>query len=501
MKRATTLLLGSILLLAACAKPAAPKPVLLDVPDDPTISLALWFKVGSQDDPPGKEGLARLTAEMLSDASTTANRYEAILEKLYPLASAYGASVDREMIVFSGRTHRDNLDAYLALYEDAFLRPAFLAEDFERLKTDALNEIENSLRYASDEELGKAALYAFVFEGTRYAHPTVGTVEGLRSITLDDVRAFYQANFTRDRAVVALGGAIDAPLVARLEQARDRLPAATEGSAATGAPAAPSIDGRRVWLVDKPNADASISFGFPIDVRRGEREFYALWVANSWLGEHRNSSSHLYKVIREVRGLNYGDYSYIESFPNGGRRSMPPTHVGRQRQIFEVWIRTLPNTQAQFALRAAVRELDRLIADGMSEQEFELTRSFLQKYILHFADTTRTRLGYAIDDAFYGIDGDGHLARFRTTLDELTRDEVNAAIRKHLQTERMKIAIVTGDAAGLREALAGDAPSPMVYESPKPDAVLEEDKEIATYPLNIAPSNVRTIPVTDFLQR
>ncbi len=48
---------------------------------------------------------------------------------------------------------------------------------------------------------------------------------------------------------------------------------------------------------------------------RGDEDFYPLAVANSWLGEHRNSSSHLYQVIREERGLNYGDYSYIEYFP------------------------------------------------------------------------------------------------------------------------------------------------------------------------------------------
>ena len=88
----------------------------------------------------------------------------------------------------------------------------------------------------------------------------------------------------------------------------------------------PALDGREVLLVSKPGADASISFGFPIDLSRGERDFYPLWVANSWLGEHRNQSSHLFKVIREIRGLNYGDYSYIEAFPEGGSRSMPPVN-------------------------------------------------------------------------------------------------------------------------------------------------------------------------------
>jgi len=249
--------------------------------------------------------------------------------------------------------------------------------------------------------------------------------------------------------------------------------------------------------ISSPDADSTISFGFPISARRGERDFYALWLANSWLGEHRSSSSHLFQVIREKRGLNYGDYSYIEAFPNGGRRSVPPTNVARNRQIFEVWIRTLPNSQAHFALRAAMREVKLLVDNGMTREQFELTRDFLSKYILHFADTTTARLGYAIDDRFYGIDGEGHLARFRRTMGDLTLEEVNAAIRKYLQYDNVKIAIVTGDAEGLKQALVSDAPSPIEYASDKPESVLSEDREIVSFPLEIDAENVRIVPLEE----
>jgi zinc protease len=469
------------------------------VPDDPTVTFKVWFKVGSQNDPAGKEGLAWLTGQMIAEASTTNHSYDAILERLYPLASSYGIRVDREMTVLTGRTHKDNLDVYFELFSDAWLRPAFLEEDFERLRTDGLNEIRNTLRYASDEELGKAALYGFVFEGTPYAHPTVGTVQGLESITLDDVKRFYATHYTRANAVRALGGGFDEATRSRFEQTFAALPRGAAVPAPEVRPVA--AEGRRLLLVDKPDADASISFGFPIDVRRGEREFYALWLANSWLGEHRNSASHLYQVIREARGMNYGDYSYIEAFPNGGRRSMPPTHVGRNHQIFEVWIRTLPNEQAHFAVRAAMRELTRLVQEGMTQEQFELTRAFLKKYILHFADTTTTRLGYAVDDRFYGIEGEGHLARFRRVLDDLTLDEVNAAIRKHLSLDDIRFAIVTGEAATLRQAMLDETPSPMSYASPKPPEVLEEDEQIEVFPLNLDPDGVRVVPAAEFLER
>lgn len=473
--------------------------VLLEVPDDPTVSVTIWFEAGSRNDPSGKEGLAYLTGRMIAEGSTSENSFEEILQKLYPLASEYSVRVDKEMTTVTGRTHRDNVDAYFDLLTEAFLKPAFDPADLERVRSDAVNYLENTLRYASDEELGKAALHEFVFAGTSYAHPTRGTVQGLQSITLDDVREFYRTHYTRDNVVVALGGGFDGVLAARLEASVTGLPsgAAEESDTLEVEP----INGTSVVLVSKPDADTSISFGFPIDVRRGERDFYALWIANSWLGEHRNSTSHLYQVIRGARGMNYGDYSYIEAFPSGGRRSMPPVNVARNHQLFEVWIRTLPDEHAHFAFRAALRELASLVDNGMTDQQFEITRAFLKKYVMHFAETTRARLGYAVDDVFYGIDGEGHLARFVEMMDQLTVEDVNAAIKKHLRYHDLKIAMVTGDAEGLSAALASDIPSPMSYASEKSAEILAEDKEIAVFPLGIDPEAIRIVAVEDMFER
>jgi zinc protease len=200
-------------------------------------------------------------------------------------------------------------------------------------------------------------------------------------------------------------------------------------------------------------------------------------------------------MIREARGLNYGDYSYIESFPEGGRRNMPPTNVGRQHQIFEVWIRTLPNEQAHFALRAGIRELATLVDNGLTEDQFELRRAFLQKYGLHFAETTSEQLGYAVDDLFYGLTQEGHLARFKRMMQELTLEEVNTAIKAHLQYEDLKIAIVTGEAEALRRAIVAEEPSPLAYESPKPPAILDEDQIIAAFPLHVPADGVTVVAV------
>jgi zinc protease len=373
------------------------------------------------------------------------------------------------------------------------VNPGFRKADFERIKSQMISGIENDLRYSSDEELGKAALYEQVFEGTRYAHIEEGTVASLNAITLDDVKQFHKTFYTRDNVVIGFGGAYAKTLPDSFATALGALPAGKPETIAAPTPA--KITGRHARLVEKDVPTTAISFGYPIDVKRGTKEFYALWIANSWLGEHRNSSSHLYQVIRETRGMNYGDYSYIEAFPNGGRRTMPPTGVGRRSQMFEVWIRPVAREQALFALRAALREVDTLATKGMTKEDFEATRTFLKKYALHFAETTADRLGYAIDDRFYGVDG--HLAKFRKMMDEVTFEDVNAAVKKHLSAANLEISIVTKDATQLAEQMASNAPSPITYPAgiKKSDHILAEDKVIESFPLNSPGSNIQIVPV------
>jgi zinc protease len=181
-------------------------------------------------------------------------------------------------------------------------------------------------------------------------------------------------------------------------------------------------------------------------------------------------------------------------------RTVPPQNVSRRKQIFEIWIRPVPNETRHFALRAAMRELKKLVDNGMSESDFTLTRAFLKNFVLHYAPTTNERLGYAIDDKFYALKG-SHLETFRKMMSEVTLKDVNAAIKKYWQYNDIQIAIVTKDAAGLKEALGKEAPSPITYKTPKAESVMEEDKEIVVFPLGIKAENVTIVPVAELFEK
>lgn len=475
----------------------APQFVLMPNPESPFVTFRIWIRAGSANDPAGQEGLAQLTGSLISRGGTRNRPYEAILQQLFPMAAGYSVSVDREMTVLEGTVHRDHRDAFYALLRDALLAPAFDPGDFERLRTDQANCLENDLRYGDDEDLGKAVLHWAAFDGTSYAHPEAGLVRSVKALTLDDVKAFYATWYRRGNIVVGLAGAFGDDLVERLKADLAALPA---GAAPAFTPPAPTkkTRGLRVFIVEKETRATAISFGHPTAFTRADDDFYRLMIPNSWLGEHRTSSAHLYQVMREARGLNYGDYSYIEWF--AGSQEVPPTNHARHRQMFEVWIRPVMNANRHFALRQAMRELSLLVDNGMTPATLELTRNFLLNFSLNYATTESARLGYAIDDRFYGLP-ESHLTRIQERVKAATLEEVNAALHRNIDPGNMDIVFVTNDAEGLRAALVGDLPSPIHYDAPTPESILAEDRIIQAYPLRIAAADIRVIPVAEVFER
>ena len=485
--KSIVLFLVTFLMLACIADEK--NTVLLKVEEDPTIAFRILFKVGSQNDPAGKEGLASVTASMISEGGSTEDSYEELLAKLFPMASGISSQVDKEMTVFYGRTHKDNLDEFYTLFSNAILKPAFSEKDFERIKKNQLSYLEKTLRYSQDEELGKEVLYNFIFDGTPYEHVEEGLVSAVQSMTLEDVKAFYKQHYSQANLMIGLGGGFEDGLVKRLKTDLGNLPKGTPSTVT--APALEALKGTSVRIISKNAPATAISFGFPLATLRGERDFYALALVTSWLGEHRNSFSHLYNVIRETRGLNYGDYAYVEHFPGGSRRQFPPANVARRQQIFQIWIRPVPHEAKVFAFRAALRELQRLVDKGMTQEAFEMTRKFLKNYNLHYAPTTMMQLGYAMDDRFYGI-AEGHWKTYEKALESLTLEEVNKALKKYFSYQNLRAVFVThsDQVEELKATLTGNVPSPITYNSPKPDEVLAEDKIISTYPLNINEGDV-----------
>lgn len=482
----------STIALMLAALPLLAEPTLVTIANkNPIVTFQIVFRTGAASDPKGQEGAAALVASMLSEGGTRELTYKQIVGKLFPMAGEVSAQVDKEMMTFSGTTHVDNLEAFYELFRSMLLDPGWRAGDLERLRDNAVNYLRVSLRGTNDEELGKEVLYNEIYRGTSYGHNNFGTVSSLMKLTAADLQKFYKANLTQANLIIGLAGGFPAGFAERVKKDfAAKLPAGEE--TAPPAPKPPPIEGRQVTMVEKNTRSVAYSFGFPIGVRRGHPDYPALLVAQSYFGQHRNSGGRLYQRIRQERGLNYGDYAYIEYFPQGMFRMEPAPNLARSSQIFQIWIRPLEPPTAVFGLRLAMYELDKLIENGLTEDVFQRTRSFLQKYTNLLTKTNSAELGYLIDSKVYGIPD--YKTYIQTSLAKLTRDDVNRAVRKHLQSRDLHVVIVTQGAAELKRKLLSGDPSPMQYNSPKPESILAEDKEVERYPLKLKESAIRIVP-------
>ena len=498
------------------ALPAEPSPPVVTEDDLPVaailrpsnsalISFRLVFGLGAALDPEGKEGLSYITARLLTNGSTRERSYEEIVEALFPMASSIGFQVDKEMAVFQGTVHRDNLEEFYHIFSEVILEPGWRQEDLDRVKSNTKSYIEVQLAGNNDEELGKEVLYNDIYSGTSYGHLNAGTLEGLDSITIEDVREFYARWFYPENLVLGLAGGYPDGFPSRV--AADLVqglghddPKKARVFKAPGLAAVPRpIDRTRMTIVEKKTLATGLHIGFPIDVKRGHSDWAALWLVRSYFGEHRSENSYLYQRLREIRGLNYGDYAYIEYFPGGMFQFHPDPNLGRSSQIFQIWIRPVQPMNGPFALKAACYELDKLVREGLSEQAFEATRTFLSKFASLLVKTQDRSLGYAIDSRYYEM-GE-FAASVKEGLAKLSLEDVNRAIRRHLRSDRLQLVVVTEGAKDFQDRLLGDTPARCQYVAKPSAEILAEDRVIENFSIGLKPEDVRVLSIEDAFRR
>jgi zinc protease len=377
------------------------------------------------------------------------------------------------------------------------LDPGFRQEDFNRLKANQLNFLEKTLAGNMDEEFGKQILNLALYEGHPYGHQDAGTVESVKALTLDDLQAFYKLRFLQGNMVIGLAGGYPQGFPEKVQADFAQLPAGHAPALVLPQPKWPQ--GLEFVIAEKQTPATAMSFGFPLPISRADDDFFPLWMAVAHFGEHRQHLSWLFQKIREQRGQNYGDYAYAEHFIQG-RDKFPATNIRRQQQYFSIWIRPLSNSNRHFVIRQTLRELRLLVKEGISEERFKLVQTYLLNYTKLYAQTLSERLGWQMDSHAYGYQD--FLAEVQQRLPRLTREDVNRAIKKYLNFENIRIAVITQDAAKLRDDLVANSPSPIKYANPNmPQEVLDEDQVIQAYPLEVRPDKVRMAPAGSFFQK
>ena len=124
---------------------------------------------------------------------------------------------------------------------------------------------------------------------------STGAVSALEKMTLDDVRQFYKQHYTQSNLIVGLAGDYPADFLERIKKDFAALPMQDSTPPLEVKPAA--LDRTRALIVEKNTRSVAYSLGFPIDVKRGDPDYPALLLMQSYFGPHRMSGGRLFRCV------------------------------------------------------------------------------------------------------------------------------------------------------------------------------------------------------------
>jgi zinc protease len=458
MKKHLTLLLGIVLLALAVTAPAqeTPPPSVLGVHQSlpnglvwlfsdqrslPLVSVKLLIKGGVLRDPPGKAGLANLTALLLTQGTKKRSATQ-IAQEVDFLGARLSASGSDDYSAVSLTVLKKNLEPALELLKDVMFSPAFSSEEVKR----KVSQLQASFK-ADEDEPGVVASRAFrqrLFGKNPYAYPPKGTPEGLAAIDSKDLVAFHDKYYRPNNAILTVVGDLSADeaqsMVARVfgDWKAKPLPDLK-------VPAPPELQNAEKIVIDKTITQANIIWGH-LGVARNNQDFYALQVLNYILGGG-GFSSRLLDNIRENRGLAYSVSSGFEA--------------GLEPGAFVIDLET-KNASAGEAVGQVIREVERIRTQPVGAAELEEAKSYLIGSFPAKMDSVAKRASLLAYVEFYGL-GLDYPWRYPSLIKNLTPADLQKAAEKYLHPKRYLLVVVgkKSDMSGL----ASSNPPPGAKES------------------------------------
>ncbi len=410
----------------------------------PVVYFYVAVEFGSTSDPTGEEGLAWFTANLMKRGTESFSRDE-IDRKLEEIGGQLNIRVDRRVIEISGQTLLENLDQYYEIFSDILLRPTFPEDEVANLHSDQEQALNAILR--DDSRLSRAVLISSLYGENPHAHPVPGFFSSIPNLTAKDAREFYKSYFLQGNIIAGLAGNYSEEFALRFQADIAGLPA---GQLEEEKSEIMPVNNRRVVIVQKEGRDqAQLRMGRVVDYTRMDEAWYPLLVANTYLGQHRESFGRLFQTIRAERGMSYGAYSYHEHFqPGGSKNPLPLTPF--MPQYFSIW--TYPKKgNVEFAIKMAIYELEDLIANGMTVDRLEKVKNFQINHFPFLVETPAQRLAMSIEEMYY--DQPDFVENFGAKIANINRADLTAALSRYWSSDDLTIVVVTDNAGELKAEL------------------------------------------------
>lgn len=386
--------------------------------------VQLVFRTGAMMDPKGKEGLAKLAFRSLLRGTKEKNTKE-----FFAAVERMGASLDVDIghsrVIMSLNTVSENLAPALSLLAEAVLEPSLKDADIEAVREEELAQLNQEL--SNNRRLMKRVVRQALFRDTPLAFPAEGTIESMKAIKPEEVRAFLKEQLKAGSAIFAVSANLsEANVKGLIEAAFANLP---DG----GSPALPQVSatppkGRTIYIVDrKGSATTEIAIAhLGIKADRPDREVLETGLHS--FGE--DMSSRLFKELREKKGWTYGAYGGFDLFER-------PRAYGGGFMIY-----AFPQAEHTAELLPRAVELyDEYAKGGLTLSELKFSQqSLANSYPFKFA-TSRSRLQSRLYELLEGAPARS-VSEYRKIVNGITTASLLKAVKKAHDAANIAIVMV-----------------------------------------------------------
>jgi len=417
--------------------------VVIEHHEQPVVSVTLSFRAGGIYDPPGKEGLSSLVAELLSKGTDNRNA-EQIAGTIEGVGGTLSASSADDFLTISADALSDQAGLVLDLLGDVTLHPTFPESELELARTRALSTL--ALELSQPSAVAQRFFGKEIYGRNPYGRSA--TRESYRAVTRDDVTQFARQRLRPAGALLVVAGDVtDAQVQEFVAKAFEGWRGAPPPSAALPVPA--TRVATDILLVHRPgSAQANIALG-NTTILPTDPIYYPGRVATQVLGG--GADSRLFLVLREQKSWTYGAYASLHRYRG----------LGYWQATAEVRTEV-----ADSALRELLHQIERIRTEVIPDSELAATKGFLVGTFPLTIETPSQIASQVANVKLLGL-GDEYLRLYRDRLGAVTALQARAAAARLYRRGALSI-VVVGDGAKLYDRLQGIAPLRMVDVDGKP---------------------------------
>jgi predicted Zn-dependent peptidase len=386
----------------------------------PVADIQLIVRSGGEADPANRQGLATLTTGLLDEGTSTRNALQ-IADQLAYLGAGIGTSGGWDASRVTLHTPMARLDSALALMADIALRPAFPANELERLRQERLTALLQQ-RDRGPTIANIAYNHILFGENHPYGRPLQGSEATTKAISRSDVQRFYSTHYRPNNAAMIIVGDVQPDDIAkRIERLFGSWQRGTVPPSRF-----PEPTGAReptVYLIDKPGAAQSSFRIGAIGVARSTADFFPISVMNTILGGA--FTSRLNNNLRETKGYTYGAGSNFDM-----RQTAGPFTASAE----------IVTAKSDSALIEFMKEL-RNIRENVPGAELDKAKNYLQLGLPSSFETTVDIAGRLAPIALYGLPLD-YFNTYSQRIAAVTQADVQRVAQQYVRPDQFSIVIV-----------------------------------------------------------